>query len=293
MKPLGFPTARELRSIIWKGLNGSTQLRATLRDCGFDDQLLTDFQFHLGASQQTSVDAFLEYRKEFIEIGKAAMAATLIPLETESRLIRPELESTWYGYLFREVRAARGEFSANQLRIVTFNYDRSMEHYLFLGLRSSFGLKDEAAADLVKQIPVWHAYGNLGDLPYLGQTNVRPYSPTLEPDVIRKAAASIKIVSEEHSFRPIFNPQSDLLPEAKVLCFLGFSYQFENVRRLGLAPLNQAANVFGSAFGMTEHEKRRINTVFARADLRSIGDRIVLGCDAYDALDCLRNLAVF
>jgi hypothetical protein len=46
---------------------------------------------------QMSVDTFLESREEFLDIGKAVIAAHLIPQEMHHKLIAPEL--TWYRYL--------------------------------------------------------------------------------------------------------------------------------------------------------------------------------------------------
>lgn len=294
MDPLRFPTARQLRDAIWNELGtNSSQMLTSLRDCGFQDALLHDFRYHLGASQQSSVDAFLEYRREFIDVGKAAIAAALIRIESEARLVRPELEDTWYGYLFRELRATKDEFAANRLRIATFNYDRSLEHYLFLGLRSSFGLSEEAAADLVRQVPVFHAYGDLGALPYLAKDEVRPYDTTVNADAIRTAASRITIVSQKDWVVPLFNPEHPLLSEAEVLCFLGFGYHPDNLRRLGLDQLNRAAGVFGSALGLTAHERSRVKGLFRKLGLAPIADRIHFGETAADAYTCIRTFPVF
>src|SRR6267378_303056 len=78
--PYGFPSGSGLRRHIIEYL----------------DELLS--------ADTTSIDVFLERRTEFVEIGKAAIAATLIPLESTRNLFQtwtlPSvlMSQTWYQY---------------------------------------------------------------------------------------------------------------------------------------------------------------------------------------------------
>src|SRR5438309_11429609 len=67
--------------------NHDSQFFNLLRECGFSDDDLAGFRHALFHSGKTSIDAFLEGRAEdnaqFVEIGKVAIAARLIPLEAD------------------------------------------------------------------------------------------------------------------------------------------------------------------------------------------------------------------
>src|SRR5258708_39292317 len=84
-KPFGFPTGQELLKIITHQLlfftPEQTTLGQTLLACGFSEPDISRFAGALHLSQRSSVDAFLEFRSEFVEVGKAAMIAALIPYE--------------------------------------------------------------------------------------------------------------------------------------------------------------------------------------------------------------------
>ena len=85
-------------------------------------------------------DAFLEKRQDYLDIGRACIAAALIPFEDESE--RASVRSTakvdgeqhsaavlerrsrrWYHYLFDHMLI--DSFEDNQLAVVTCNFDRS------------------------------------------------------------------------------------------------------------------------------------------------------------------------
>ena len=88
--PYGFPLGRNLLLEIGRELySGSVNpYQNTLIECGFAINDLRKFAVELLNSMQPSVDAFLENRPEYMQIGKHAIAAKLIQLE--ERLARRE-----------------------------------------------------------------------------------------------------------------------------------------------------------------------------------------------------------
>jgi len=75
--PYGFPTGRELLIQITDDLNprsGDTGLRVTLRTLPFSDEYISEFREDLVDSNQPSVDAFIENRPSFTDIGKTSIA---------------------------------------------------------------------------------------------------------------------------------------------------------------------------------------------------------------------------
>lgn len=133
----GFPLGRGLRDLVCRvpGTAGAS----AITDAGYDPEELNEFVDILRHSGYTSVDWFLEDRPEFISIGKAAIAAALIPFENPDRLFPPDAPANhWYELLLNTMDSPRGSFTENRLSIVTFNYDRSLEYYLFR-VPSGFG----------------------------------------------------------------------------------------------------------------------------------------------------------
>ena len=83
-----FPTGRSLLLHIVHQLRLSSRLHLDMNKCGFSDDLIKQFCSELNASNQPSVDAFLEQHKantDYENLGKAAIAACLIDLKTHRR----------------------------------------------------------------------------------------------------------------------------------------------------------------------------------------------------------------
>ena len=77
-KPYGFPTGRELIREIAAGLkNTGSEVAQLLSAHGHEPSELAKFSDALLDSAQPSVDVFLENRAEYLEAGKAAIAAAL------------------------------------------------------------------------------------------------------------------------------------------------------------------------------------------------------------------------
>ena len=77
-----------------------------------------------------SVDAFLEHRPEYLQIGKLSIALCIMAHEHEKKLFNAQ--RNWYDYLRIKLNSSFDEFGDNKLSIITFNYDRSIEHYLLM-----------------------------------------------------------------------------------------------------------------------------------------------------------------
>jgi hypothetical protein len=101
-----------------------------------------------------------------MKIGKIAIADRLIRCENEGTF--DTAGEDWYTYLIARMTDGTPfeEFGSNQVSFVTFNYDRSLEHYLATTLRFRSGKPIQEVAEALKRIPVIHVHGNLGALPW-------------------------------------------------------------------------------------------------------------------------------
>ena len=149
--PYDYPAGESLVKLICEGLgayHGSlTNSTKRLIDLGFGAEIVLGFVDALRKSGRLSVDAFLEHRTEFIEIGKCAIAQQLIRQEYPEKLFSVDSSENWYQYLFNKMSTSFEDLSANELSIVTFNYDRSLEHYLHTAIMNAYGVDDAKAAE--------------------------------------------------------------------------------------------------------------------------------------------------
>lgn len=244
--PFGFPTGQRLKDEICSPSFRSTQ-SGLLNNLGYGSNKIKNFVNTLKRSGRPSVDAFLEYRDEFADIGKAAISAVLLPRENTGQLfenwIKNRLEfqrrqeGNWYDLLFEVLcdGVPFNEVNKNRLSIITFNYDRSFEQYLFAALKNSYGKSKGECAEIVNNIPIIHVHGSLGNLPWQSAENsqeVVPYDSKITVNNVASSADSIKIVPEASTDTDEFIEARKLVLEAQHLLFLGFGYHPTNMRRL-------------------------------------------------------------
>jgi hypothetical protein len=289
-----FPLGRSLLLQICRSLDDRKKdvgLKKTLLDLGFARGEIGAFAAELRFSMQPSVDAFLENRPEYMDIGKAAIAGCLIPYENPRHLYhRSDEKSTWYEYLFNQMRASIDEFESNQISFVTFNYDRSLEYFLYAALESTYGIGEERAVELLSSISIIHVYGQLG-LPHYLSENGRTYGSEVTLEAIEKCVTEIKIISDLAGETEEFKQAHKLISQAEILCFLGFGYHRTNVLRLRVDKFH-GARILGSAYGMGNDEIRRAEHLLEPFS-EATGRPIRLGDTLEDAITFIRNHPVF
>lgn len=269
--PYGYPSGLLLRQAV-----GTESRRNQLvGHHGFDPELVDRFQQELARSACLSVDAFLEHRTEFLEVGKMATALELIPRERDDSLFTTE-DSNWYNLLFAAMNSSWGNFSSNRVSFVTFNYDRSLERFLSEATLHKFGKSSNEVSRVLSSFPIIHVHGTLSSL------SDRPYSTdTSDPALLRKAAESIRII-HEGSAATEFEEARNLLKDAKRIYFIGFGYHPTNLKRLGTRFLRTDTEVYGSAYGLTSAETARIRNDF-------VNGIIAFGQPTHDSTAFLRH----
>ncbi|SRR5712691_1982973 len=285
--PYGFPCARQLRDHILNGLSKEiAQPFQLLTAAGFDARHVINFRDALRKSGQASVDVFLEHRSEFLKVGKTAIAAALIPYEDEAKLWGGD--ENWYEYLWQHLGPSlMDDVAQSQLSIVTFNYDRSLEHFLFSALKESHNIGiDDAARYLREVIRIVHVHGQLGPLPYADHGTgdgraYRPVDPANLKDAAVAAARGIKIVHESAKNDPAYVQARELLSQAEIVIFLGFGYLKGNLERLGIPSLSPNIGLTGTAYGLVEGERAEVGLV--------VSQRISLGNMHHGVLEFLRT----
>ena len=279
--PFGFPSGNDLKNNICYMLSlpeKDSMLLFNLLKIGHDKSLINEFAQCLLHSGRTSVDAFLEHNPKFLEIGKFAIAQSLLPSEKTSKLFSYG-DINWYQYLFNRMAQNFSEFHKNHLSIITFNYDRSIEQYFFIALKNAFGVSEQDSFAQLNNIPIIHLYGQLGQLKYFNTTEGIPYGFDMTNyNLIQKAANGIKIISEVNPSEKGFFDAYRLLEKAKRIFFIGFGYNRVNLDRLDLRIIPENAQVIGTRMGLSDQETDDTREYFAKKFLRGI--QFKLGMDA-------------
>jgi len=300
----GFPSGGELVEKIISNLTFKHNTLSQSENKPFQQLLqkkthgdINEFREALQKSGKSSIDAFLEHRREYLEIGKLAIAQALIPFENTNKLF--ELPTTLYRHLYNDMNANFEEFTGNKLSVITFNYDRSFEHFMFTALCHTYGCSAIDAAKKMKSLRIIHVHGNLGFLPWqdAAENEKREYHGMIrdDPDDLEIASRNIKVIYDDIFELDEFTSASDELSMAERIVFLGFGYDDINLRRLNIDYRRRNVKFFGSCYQMPEAKIGSIRSRMLEKGFRNnpqINEHIILGDHLHDALGFLREAIV-
>lgn len=251
--PYGYPSGSQLIDNIIQRLGGrgtyTPNYFAELLELKFPEEHIHDFITHLRRSKVRSIDDFLDHRKEFREIGKIAIAQAIIGCEQGNPEIDPlfnvstgapnSLLERWYPLLLDAMSCSADTLCDNRLSIVTFNYDRSLEHFLHLSWISKYGpAASPKIIAAIKHLNIVHVHGKLGDLPWEGGKNPRDYGTRKNLEELKNSGELISILYEGDRQSAEFERARERLEQAERVLFLGFGYHKSNLKRLGVRNLD-------------------------------------------------------
>ncbi len=283
-RAFGYPSGLELCELLAAPdlQGGRTGPLQTLLQSGYAEPDVRAFAEALRLSGRLSVDAFLEHRSEFLAIGKAAIAAALIPSEDRLKLFqRTNGRQSLYDYIWAKLNAKPEDFHRNQVAFVTFNYDRSLEEYLTIAIQNSYGLTAEDAAHLLTAIPILHVHGTLGAHPAFSKERTRPYQPIADSAALELATRTVRIIHEPEDVSAGFQDARNAMSMCEQVVFLGFGYDPTNLGRLKVREIPQRVANYGTSLGLTQLERSAVAQAFDH--------RITLGAEDEDALGFLRR----
>ena len=257
--PYGFPLGDGLKST----LNGIAANFVASGAEPFPPLLVREFRDAVSGTSHPTIDIFLEKKKKFRDIGAYAIAHAILPQEHSGQLF-PQRD--WYAVLYRMLRLEEASPARQKVSFVTLNYDRSLEHFLTKNLE--YNCDDDLvpqAREALAAIEIIHAHGSLGPYPQL------PYSDgAFQEGAFSRAAANIKIISDNLSESADFQRAQATLRETDQIVFIGFGYDSRTLSLLfdGVDVTNKT--IFGTGFRLKE--ERRQLAVSALGDRFTIGD---------------------
>lgn len=292
---IGFPLGSGLRDQmvallninfdVWKQTTGDRVIVEALRDhCSTADGRRGDINPFLQAGRKIrdgmplaiSIANFLEAHvgDEAIELmGKLGIARAILKADASSPLLinqdRPTIDvqtvaPTWYGGLARALTEGVPKKSLDSifenLSIITFNYDRSVEQFLVHALSTYYQEPVERMKALVAEARIYHPYGMVGRLPWQDPGGLGV--PFGGGGSLLPIAAQIKTFTESLGGEAPIEGIHAALCEAEQVIFLGFAYHRQNIQLL-TPPNGVPAGIkrlYGTAFGVSHSDLEVIST---------------------------------
>jgi hypothetical protein len=249
----------------------------------------------------TSIDEALNYfgaQPDIVTIGKLAIVYSMVSAENASKLEidrqtgRPnidKLRNTWYDLLFSIAISGLRKENINEIfanvQIINFNYDRTLECFLFHALTGPAGIAPTDAADIVGNLRVVRPYGSLGNLDWH-----RPgtHIGGLLDDALFAKIDGIRTFTEAHQ-ENVKVQINQALDQSELVVVLGFGFHSQNMALF--SPSNQATRSRGPALFVTAKDIHPENLGAIRGALQRdfLTTRILLlDMTAHEILSSLR-----
>jgi len=131
------------------------------------------------------------------------------------------------------VSKSRIEQSFEDLTIISFTYDRSVEHFLPHALVMAYGIPlAEAQRIVATRLKIIHPFGAVGRLPWQGGEAPDVEWGTEQPWNIHNLANTVRTASEIHRDQALLRQIRASVSGAKRIVFLGFGFHPETVDML-------------------------------------------------------------
>lgn len=286
--PYGYPVGKDLRKEIISQYLGDCQRylernkpNNRLRAHGVADA--KHFAEMFDKSGTESIDLFLAINPEFMQDGKRAIIFRILIAERRSRF-REAMEDPnqdWYSYLLKKLtegltkKDAYKHFCENNVAFITFNYDRSLEHFLYEALVNRFNEIDRG--EIRKQIgelPIIHIFGQVAGLDWQDMPSKIEYGRDVGLIDVEKLIDNLQIVYEEGQEGKDVVEARMLIADAERIFFLGIGYAEENLKVLKVPEgISLNTKMYGTVLGLRDTEIERIRMRFKEG---TVSDPVML-----------------
>jgi len=231
--------------------------------------------------QAISIDNFIDSHRGKEEIalcGKLAVARCILAAEAKStlrfdrsnmysRMNFDSLEDTWFSAFFKLLteNCRRQDLVARlqEVSIISFNYDRCVEHYLYSALQNYFSLTPEESAEALSSLEIYHPYGTVGVLPWMDKAGGIEFGATPRAGQLIEVAKQLRTFTEGTDARTSdVSAIRALVTTAERIAFLGFSFQRLNLELLLPDPQRKdpprLRPVYATALGISQSDAKLI-----------------------------------
>lgn len=251
-KPYGYPLGRELIDEVIHVLYDPEAARL-MEDAGFERVKIRSMIADLSRCSDSSIDTWLRYNSQYMGLGKLAISLAIAEHEKHSEdepLFRGR--PRWYELLWQSMSTSIEHIADNDLGIITFNYDRSLDHFLHTTLVRTFNLDATSAGALCQTKPFHciHIHGQVGPLPWQDLADGRAYGNKITTSaMLRATAGHIHLIGDLPTTGKLSAAQQ-LLDSASRVVFLGFGYVDENMKALEIQKYVRNMKCQGTGFGL-------------------------------------------
>lgn len=247
--PYGYPTANQLRQKIVRG--NVDVISYTYRN--LENQNKIDYNWwenrwkplidQFDKSNTESIDLFLTRNRNKIDtdLGVLLILYFLSWYESRYKIIR--FDKDWYFAFFNELTREVTQkeqlylLVKSPIQIITFNYDRSLEYFLYTSLVNSFTLDSDEARTIYNMLfSVYHVYGKIADLDWQDAKGISYGDNDLfkNGDLLSK---NVNLIYDDRNHIP--DNIKTLIYNANQIFVLGFGFAKANIDKLDLKNLLQ------------------------------------------------------
>jgi len=228
--------------------------------------------------QAISIDNFIDTHTDNDQIkiiGKIAIVKCIREAEKRSELfVDPSIgkesidfgniSNKWYGrffhFLAEDTRTTDRDNIMDDVSFIVFNYDRCIEHYLYLALQNYYRIGAAEARDIMARLNIIHPYGVVGELEWQGSGAGIPFGYNEKnPQINLGLSHMIKTFSERVDDNTVIKQIRDVMREANIIVFLGLYYHKMNMEIIKPGTFSQNRKIIGTAFGIFDSDLRIIN----------------------------------
>lgn len=110
-----------------------------------------------------SIDDFLRHRdRDFGVWGKKLLTALMLHYEGSARDNLGKTGFDWFGTVWNHINCSATELPSQRISFITFNYDRTIEHFLCNAAANAAGISLTDAWKYASQVEVIHLHGSIG-----------------------------------------------------------------------------------------------------------------------------------
>jgi len=270
--PYGYPTADKLRHDIITSFKD--RYKEFLEELKLLDvstvnnkvNKVRDFIHLFKESGTKSIDLYLSRNENLLDVGKNVLTLQMLFYERDSKfnedMDNPKFD--WYSDLFTEI--TNYIISPNDLKMIkrnnisfiTFNYDRSLEHYLHKSLKYSFSeCKEREIKDAIENFNFIHVYGKIADLNWEDSELKFQYKDKAFVDYFEALSKNIRVIYDDRN-KQAEEIQNEIY-QANRIFFLGFGFAEENLDAIEFkGSLKPGHSIFATTLGFTPNEVEKI-----------------------------------
>ena len=272
--PYKFPTGFELTQRILS-LEENIQLLIYFSDQ--NTPLVRKFFQSFRMSTATSIDSFVAKNPQYTEIARTAIAMVLMEMEDHEVFFNHTINDHWYRYLVNKLCPDSWDaFDPSRLRIITFNYDVSLEFFLATAVSHMYGKGETDVIAKLAKLEILHVYGKLDrPLGTYGQIrtdiDARDEKAEITMHDVRRASAGIHLMGEGREDARHLEAIQTIIHSSDQIGILGFGFDAVNVDRIfggnAFVTPENGKKMFATTKGMTEAESKSAMLRINKRDL--------------------------